>query len=242
MQASDYPPNRGQSKSVSDQPDDITDDEIAEAIAKASGNEPPPPPLPGAVPPISAIGDGDPAPSNEQKSEEHAAEIAALKDQLLRVAADLENTRRRAEREKIDTSRYAIANFAHDLLSVADNFERALTISDTNTAEQAAETLTTLLAGLRMTEKELQSAFERHGVKRIHPKGEKFDPNIHQAVANQPSNDVPKGHIVDVAQTGFVIGERVLRAPMVTVSSGPAAQSAEPNSDQSPGANVDTQA
>lgn len=226
MQSNDYPPNSGQSNMNPDDPVELTDDDIADAIARASGNEP-----------LDQENRAENAAPNPAVDKEQEAEIAGLKDQLMRMAAELENTRRRAEREKSDTARYAIAGFAHDLLAVADNFERALMAAGQDEAAQTPETMSTLIAGLRMTEKELISAFERHGLKRIHPKGEKFDPNIHQAVANQPSNDVPKGHIVDVAQTGFVIGERVLRAPMVTVSSGPAAPDTN-----APGAHVDTQA
>lgn len=154
-----------------------------------------------------------------------AQEIAELKDRFLRLAAELENTRRRAEREKADAGRYAIAGFARDLLGVSDNFERALRaagVSGDDVPEGHSDAFNGLVAGIQMTEKELLSVLERHGVQRITPAGEKFDPNIHQAVAQVPSADIPSGHVVDVAQPGFTIGERVLRAAMVTVSSGAA--------------------
>lgn len=151
------------------------------------------------------------------------AERAELNDKILRLAAELENTRRRAERDKADAGRYAIANFARDLLGVADNFERALqAVGDDGDNTPASETLTGLLAGLRMTEKELLTVLERHGVHRVAPAGEKFDPNLHQAVAQTPSDTVPSGHVVDVVQSGFTIGDRVLRAAIVTVSTGAA--------------------
>lgn len=164
------------------------------------------------------------------------AQIAELNDRILRLAAELENTRRRAQREKADAGKYAIANFARDLLGVTDNFERALRAAGDDEAPPSAEIVSGLVAGLRMTEKELLSALERHGVRRIFPAGEKFDPHLHQAVAQVPNDTIPPGHVVDVAQPGFTIGDRVLRAAMVTVSSGKA------NAGGSAGAHVDTEA
>jgi molecular chaperone GrpE len=145
------------------------------------------------------------------------AEIDTLNDRVLRIAAELENTRRRAEREKADAGRYAISGFARDLISVLDNFERALRAA--GDSEDAS--VKNLVDGLRMTEKELLGTLARHGVNRVSPEREKFDPNLHQAVAQIPHADIPSGHVVDVAQSGFTIGDRVLRAAMVTVSSGP---------------------
>lgn len=166
-------------------------------------------------------------------------EIALLNDRVLRLAAELENTRRRAGREKIDASRYAIAGFTRDLLAVADNFERALRAAGDESQPATSEAVSGLIAGLRMTEKELFNVFERHGVQRVFPEGEKFDPHLHQAVAQVPSETVPTGHVVDVAQAGFTIGERVLRAAMVTVSNGAAKSSSGVDK---PGAKFDTEA
>ena len=166
-------------------------------------------------------------------------EIAELKDRFLRLAAELDNTRRRAEREKADAGRYAISNFARDLISVADNFERALHAADGADAQTAA----VIVDGLRMTEKELLSVLDRHGVRRVAAAREKFDPHVHQAVAQIPHADIPSGHVVDVAQQGFTIGDRVLRAAMVTVSSGPGAPSSAETSDTppaEPGERLDT--
>lgn len=154
--------------------------------------------------------------------EEAQRKIDELNDRVLRLAAELENTRRRAERDKADAGRYAIAGFARDLIGVADNFERALRAAHGG-GEPSVDTIAGLLDGLKMTEKELISVLERHGVRRVAAEREKFDPNLHQAVAQVPHPDIPPGHVVDVAQPGFTIGERVLRAAMVTVSSGPAA-------------------
>lgn len=180
----------------------------------------------------------DEAGEEDAQDEAAAREIADLQDRILRLAAELENTRRRAEREKADAGKYAIANFARDLLAVADNFERALRAAGDETAEPTAEAVSGLISGLRMTEKELLSVFERYGVRRIDPKGEKFDPNLHQAVAQAPGGDIPSGHISDVAQPGFTIGERVLRAAMVVVSTG----ASKPDDNGAAGAHVDTSA
>ena len=181
----------------------------------------------------SGGGEDAAAPAEPQENE---AEI--LNDRILRLAAELENTRRRARRDKNEASQYAIANFARDLLGVVDNFDRALRAAVTNQTAPPEEVLSGLVAGLNMTERELLSVLENHGVKRVSPAGEKFDPNLHQAVAHLPDNKIPAGHVVDVAQPGFTIGERVLRAAMVTVSSGPgegdAASQDKGNEDEPP--------
>lgn len=189
------------------------------------------------------LNDGQPEPAEEApplideaasgRIAELESELSALNDRVLRLAAELENTRRRAEREKQDASRYAIASFARDLVAVADIFDRALQMLPPEGAEASAETLTGFAAGVRMTERTLAATLERHGVKKIDPKGEKFDPNLHQAVAQAPAPGVPAGHVAETAQTGFVIGDRVLRAAMVVVSTGDPASA--PN-----GAHVDT--
>ena len=151
------------------------------------------------------------------------AENAQLKDQILRVAADAENTKRRAEREANDGRAYAIQKFARDLVGVADNLQRALQ----HAPKDAADPLVKNLAiGLDMTEKELMGAFERNGLKKIDPaKGTKFDPHQHQAMMEQPSDEVAGGGIIQVFQPGYELFGRVLRAAMVVVaaknSSGP---------------------
>lgn len=150
------------------------------------------------------------------------ADITELNDRILRLAAELDNTRRRAEREKAEMGRYAISNFARDLLTIVDTFQRALAAAPAEGAEATAASVAALVEGLRMTDRELLAVLERYGVRRIDPKGEKFDPNLHQAVAQIPG-DQPAGFIEEVAQSGFMIGERVLRAAMVIVSTGPAA-------------------
>lgn len=168
-------------------------------------------------------------------------EVAGLNEKVLRLAAELENTRRRAEREKADAGRYAIANFARDLIGVSDNFERALRVaSESAPAEGMSDVAKGLIDGLKMTEKELLSVLERHGVRRVAAEAEKFDPNVHQAVAQVPHAEIPSGHVVDVAQQGFTIGDRVLRAAMVTVSSGPGAGGGETPPSGEPGERLDT--
>ncbi len=160
----------------------------------------------------------------EQRVAQLESELELTKDRMLRLAADLENMRRRAQKEKNDAAQFGIKNFAHDLLSVADNFQRALETAPENVAEASSEAITGVLNGIRMTEKELLTVLERNGVQRVSPAGEPFDPNVHQAIAEVPGNGEPKGHVVDVAQVGFTIGERVLRAAMVTVSTGAGAK------------------
>jgi molecular chaperone GrpE len=173
-------------------------------------------------------------------------EIVSLNDKILRLAAELENTRRRGEREKQDAGRYAIAAFARDLLNVADAFERALALTPADRGAATVDGLMGIIDGIKLAENSLLAVLDRHGVKRINPKGEKFDPNLHQAVAQAPG-DVPAGCVLDVALPGFVIGERVLRAAMVVVSTGPA-KPAEPEPPPmidpavQPGSRVDTKA
>jgi molecular chaperone GrpE len=145
------------------------------------------------------------------------AEIETLKDAGLRALAESENIRRRAEREKTDARLYAIDKFARDLLSVADNLGRAITTAPEAFKGDAA--FDGYVTGVEMTERELQGAFERHGLTRVGAKGDKFDPAFHQAVAQIPS-DLPAGEIAEVFQPGYVLGGRTLRAAMVAVSAG----------------------
>jgi molecular chaperone GrpE len=148
------------------------------------------------------------------------AEIETLKDAGLRALAESENIRRRAEREKTDARLYAIDKFARDLLSVADNLGRAITTAPE--AFKGDPAFDGYVTGVEMTERELQGAFERHGLTKIGAKGDKFDPAFHQAVAQIPS-DLPAGEVAEVFQPGYVLGGRTLRAAMVAVSAGQAA-------------------
>ena len=156
-----------------------------------------------------------------QAMDQLRAENADLKDKLLRALADTENLRRRAEREKAEATLYAATNFARDLLSVADNFGRAIAALPDGAREKADEAIKNLLSGIEMTERELLQVFERHGIRRLEPLGEKFDPNLHQAVFEVPTAEKPAGTVMQVAQSGYAIGERCLRPAMVGVAKAP---------------------
>lgn len=145
-------------------------------------------------------------------------EADALKDRLLRTAADMENLRKRAEREKAEATLYAATNFARDLLSVADNMQRALAAVSPEAREKADEATKNLLAGVEMTERELLKVFERYNIRKVETVGAKFDPNLHQALFEVPTKDHPPGTVVQEMQSGFAIGERCLRPAMVGVA------------------------
>ncbi|MBV9433193.1 MAG: nucleotide exchange factor GrpE [Hyphomicrobiales bacterium] len=146
-------------------------------------------------------------------------EKAELKDKLLRALAEMENLRRRTEKEVADTRAYAISAFARDILSVADNLRRALEAVPEE-ARKANGALSGLIEGVELTERELAKVLERHGVRKLDPAGEKFDPNLHQAMFEAPHDNLAKGQVHTVVQPGYAIGERVLRPALVGVSSG----------------------
>jgi molecular chaperone GrpE len=165
-----------------------------------------------------------------QEIEALKLEVVALKDQALRYAADVENTKRRAEREMNDARAYAIQKFARDLLGAADNLARATAMSPRDSQDPA---VTNYIIGVEMTEKELLAAFERNGLKKIEPnKGEKFDPHLHQAVMEQPSTEVAAGGVLQVLQAGYELMGRLVRPAMVAVAAkgSTAPGSAEPAS------------
>jgi molecular chaperone GrpE len=147
------------------------------------------------------------------------AEAAELKDRLLRQAADAENLRKRLEREREDAVKFASAKFAKDILSVADNLRRALENVPTADAD-ASEPVRNLVAGVEATERELLSVFERHGIQRVDPKGQRFDPNLHQAMFEVEDPSVAAGTVLQVITAGYVQQGRLLRAAMVGVSKG----------------------
>jgi molecular chaperone GrpE len=156
-------------------------------------------------------------------------ENVSLKDRLLRTLAEMENLRRRTEKEVADTRAYAVTGFARDVLTVADNMHRALDTIPAETRETADGALKTLIEGVVLTERDLMNTLERHGVKRIDPKGERFDPHLHQAMFEVPDTSVPTGTVMQVVQAGYVIGDRVLRPALVGVSKGgPRSQPAQP--------------
>jgi molecular chaperone GrpE len=147
------------------------------------------------------------------------AEASEFKDKWLRAHAEIENIRKRAEREKEDIAKYAVTKLARDIVGVGDNFQRAISAIPAGAAEQDPA-LKSFLEGVTLTERELLNALERHGIKRLHPMNEPFNPHMHQAVMEMPRSDVAEGIIVQVFQPGFTIEDRVLRPAMVAVAKG----------------------
>ena len=171
------------------------------------------------------VPEADPVTLSEAEIDPRDAEVISLKeeagklkDQLLRTLAEMDNLRKRTEREKAEATLYAATNFARDVLSVSDNMDRALATAEADHLKEATEPVKNLVAGVEMTRRELLNVFERHGIKRIDPVGEKFDPHFHQAMFEVPTNDEPPGTVVQVMQAGFKIGDRVLRPALVGVA------------------------
>lgn len=170
----------------------------------------------------------DPPKDQPDPTEELRAEIADLKDRLLRAAAEMENMRRRFEREMSDARQYAVTGFAREVLSIGDNLGRALGAVPEN-ARKESEAMAALLEGVEMTERELLRVLDKHNVKRLEPHGEKFDPHFHQAMFEVEHDEAPHGTVVQVVQPGYSIGERVLRPAMVGVAK--AKKKTEPKAD-----------
>jgi molecular chaperone GrpE len=181
----------------------MTDDTTPADIEETSGNESPDAGL-------------------EAMLDQLQAENAALKDQVLRVAADAENSKRRAEREANDARAYAIQKFARDLLGVADNLARALQHAPKDDADTVVKNF---VLGIELTDKELNGAFDRNGLKKVDPaKGDKFDPHLHQAMMEQPAEGVEPGAVVQTMQAGYELMGRIVRPALVVVAAkGPAA-------------------
>lgn len=156
----------------------------------------------------------------EQLIEALMAENADLKDKMLRTMAEMENLRRRTEREKTDASKYAITALAKDLLGIGDNLKRALDSVPAERREAQQEEAKNLIEGVELTERELQNILSRHQINKIDAKDQKFNPNFHQAMFEVPNADIPSGTVLEVVQDGYIIGERVLRPAMVGVSKG----------------------
>jgi len=202
-----------------DQTDDAaaeTAEEIADDILKDGSDD-----NVWIIPDIGDTGDaaGEAGEDATLTYEELQASVAELKDHLLRALADTENTRRRAEREKTDTAKYAATNMARAVLGVADNLSRALaTVSEE--AKEADEELKNLCVGIELTETEMVNAFEQFGIVPIEAMGRKFDHNFHQAMFEIEDPDLPAGTVVQEVQRGYVIHDRLLRPAMVGVSKG----------------------
>ena len=151
---------------------------------------------------------------------DHERVAAEYKDKLLRVLAEMENLRRRTEREIADARAYGISSFARDIVAVADNMDRALQTLDAEIREKADASVKALLDGVELTERELHKVLEKHGVRKFDPLGEKFDPNVHQAMFELPDETRPAGTVAQVVQPGYMIGGRVLRPALVAVAKG----------------------
>jgi molecular chaperone GrpE len=178
---------------------------------------------------------GDPAPEAEpvvskpyimpDDPEEGAVEaltkeVADAKDRMLRTLAEMENLRKRTAREVSDARTYGISGFARDVLDIADNLQRALDAVPAEARAAADPGLKALIEGVELTERSLHNALEKHGVKRFDPAGEKFDPNVHQAMYEVPDSSIPVGTVAQVIQAGYMIGERILRPALVGVAKG----------------------
>jgi molecular chaperone GrpE len=161
------------------------------------------------------------APPEDPREAQIAAlneEVGTLRDRMLRLAAEMDNTRKRLEREKAEATLYAATNFAKDLLHVADNMQRALASVSPEARDKADEVTKNLLAGVEVTERELLNTFQRHGIRKIETIGKKFDPNMEQALFEVPTSEYPPGTVVQEVQSGFAIGDRCLRPAMVGVA------------------------
>lgn len=175
------------------------------------------------------------------------ADVAQLKDQLLRALAEAENARRRAQRDREEAARYAAAPLIKDLIEVADNLHRALEAVPAEAIE-ADEDLKTLMTGVQMTERSMQSVFERHHIRRIDPMGEKLDPHAHEAMFEVPDPSKPAGTVVQVIRPGYRLHDRLLRAAQVGVAKGGPAAKANGSGEEAagerrePGSRVDTTA
>lgn len=177
---------------------------------------------------------GTETPALEAQLAAAQAEIKRLQEEALRHLAEADNIRKRGERAVQEARTFAIDRFARDMLAVADNLGRALDAAPADGSGDPAA----LREGVAMTAQALDDIFGRHGIRRIGAKGDKFDPNLHQAVAQIPS-DAPAGAVAEVLQPGYVLAERTLRAAMVAVSAGQPAQAEPPPTGGETGASVD---
>jgi len=194
---------------------------------------------------MSAENDNNPLPEELAQAmgageDELAREMAALrteaeaqKDRALRALAEVENVRKRLERERDEARTYSVMRFARDLLNVADNLSRALAALPADARARAEDSVKAVLDGIEATERELQAALARHGIKPIEALGQRFDPHLHQAIAEVPAKGAEPGTVMNVVQPGYTIGDRLLRPAMVTVAK---AEGANPDG-EGPGPN-----
>ncbi len=191
----------------------------AESAGGAASPAPPQEEVPAEPDTGEAAAPDDPVTVLQAELEVVRAEADKMRDQALRALAEADNTRKRAEREKQDTAKYAISAFARDLLDVAENLHRALAAAPADQLE-GNELAQQLAVGVQMTEKQLADAFAKHGLTRIDPKGQQFDPNFHQAMFEIPDATVEPGTVVQVIQAGYVLNERLLKPAMVGIAKG----------------------
>ena len=177
----------------------------------------PQPAAPETAEPVNEV-QPDIAEANPEKALQ--MEVEALKDKLLRTLAEMENLRRRTEKEVADARAYAMTGFARDMLNVTDNLRRALESVPQEARDQADATIKPMLDGVELTERDLLKTLERHGIRKVEPLNERFDPNLHQARFEAEDATVAAGTVTQVVQPGFVIGERVLRPALVGVAKG----------------------
>jgi len=186
-----------------------------------------------------ANNDNDPLPEDlpegsgpegaEVALQELKAEVEAQKDRALRALAEVENVRKRLERERDDARAYSVTRFARDMLTVADNLNRALAALPADARAKGDEAVKAVVEGVEATSRELSVALGRHGVKPIEAQGQRFDPHLHQAIAEVPAAGAPPGTVVNVVQSGYTIGDRLLRPAMVTVAKADGAAQPSPN-------------
>ena len=168
--------------------------------------------------PETAAEPGGDAPADKDETTALRAEVADLKDRLVRTFAEMENLRKRTEREMADTRQYAVASFARDMLTVSDNLKRAIAAVPPELRETGDKALLSLIEGVEVTERGLEQTLAKFGVRPIDAKGEKFNPELHQAMYEVETAEVAPGTVAEVMQTGYVIGERMLRPALVAVA------------------------
>ncbi len=208
-----------ENKSPENQPDGLNPEAEAVNEAAAAAEE-------SAVDPVEAL----------------MAENAELKDRALRTMAEMENLRRRTEKEVKDARQYAVSGFARDMLTVSDNLSRALEALPEDDRKNADAGVASLIEGVEMIERDLLNQLEKNGVRKLEPEGQKFDPNFHQAMFEVPNTEVPNNTVVQVVQAGYVIGECVLRPAMVGVSKGGPKEAPKADAGAEPGETVDKSA
>lgn len=172
----------------------------------------------------------DPEPGSVEMLQKEAAEA---RDRMLRTLAEMENLRKRTTKEVADARLYGITGFARDVLDIADNLQRALDAVPAEARATADPGLISLIEGVELTERSLLNALEKHGVKKLDPQGQKFDPNFHQAMYEVPDASVPSGTVVQIMQAGYTIGDRVLRPALVGVAKGGAKPTPAANNNES---------